>query len=160
MRPPGWAVRRGRTPGRSTPCQRRTFPPPPGEGPLDPSRPGRPTEIPAPDYDVVVFENRFPSLRGAGHWPPPGPVPEGSGLDSGSPQRSRSAAGPLETGGVPGEPAYGRCEVVCFTSDHNGSFAGLSPRRARTVVEAWADRTAVLGGLPGIAQVYCFENRG
>ncbi len=50
--------------------------------------------------------------------------------------------------------------MVCFTSDHNGSFAGLSPERARTVVEAWADRTAVLGDMDGIAQVYCFENRG
>jgi UDPglucose--hexose-1-phosphate uridylyltransferase len=50
--------------------------------------------------------------------------------------------------------------VVCFTSDHNGSFAGLSPRRARTVVEAWADRTTTLGGMDGIEQVYCFENRG
>ncbi len=82
--------------------QDRTFLPPPGECPLDPSRPGRPTEIPASSYDVVVFENRFPSLRGAGHWPPPGPVPEGSGLISASPQRNRSAAGPPETGGVPG----------------------------------------------------------
>ncbi len=47
--------------------QDRTFLPPPEACPLDPSAPGRPTEIPAADYDVVVFENRFPSLRGAGH---------------------------------------------------------------------------------------------
>ena len=40
----------------------RTFLPPPDSSPLAPSRPGRPTEIPAEDYDVVVFENRFPSL--------------------------------------------------------------------------------------------------
>src|ERR1039458_5465822 len=139
--------------------QDRTFLPPSDECPLDPSRPGRPTEIPAPDYDVVVFENRFPSLRGAGHWLP-GAVPEGSGLSSESPQRTRSAAGPPETGGVPGRPEVGRCEVVCFTSDHDGSFAGLTPKRARTVVEAWADRTATLGALDGIAQAYCFENRG
>jgi UDPglucose--hexose-1-phosphate uridylyltransferase len=125
--------------------QDRTFLPPTDQCPLDPSRPGRPTEIPAPDYDVVVFENRFPSLRGAGHWP----APE---LDLGP--------GPLEYGGVAPQPGYGRCEVVCFTSDHNGSFAKLSPRRARTVVEAWADRTAALNGMDGIAQVYCFENRG
>ena len=46
--------------------QDRTFLPPPEECPLDPSRNGRLTEIPADDYDVVVFENRFPSLRGAG----------------------------------------------------------------------------------------------
>ena len=50
--------------------------------------------------------------------------------------------------------------MVCFTSDHDASFASLSPRRVRTVLEAWADRTAVLGDMPGIEQVYCFENRG
>ena len=37
--------------------QDRTFLPPPTECPLDPSGPGRLTEIPAPGYDVVVFEN-------------------------------------------------------------------------------------------------------
>jgi UDPglucose--hexose-1-phosphate uridylyltransferase len=131
--------------------QDRTFLPPSDQCPLDPSRPGRPTEIPAPDYDVVVFENRFPSLRGAGHWPPPGPL---------DPQRAAFPADHPETGGVGGQPGYGRCEVVCFTSDHQGSFASLTPRRARTVVEAWADRTATLGGMDGVAQVYCFENRG
>ena len=44
--------------------QDRTFLPPTDECPLCPSTPGRLTEIPAPDYDVVVFENRFPSLHG------------------------------------------------------------------------------------------------
>ncbi len=50
--------------------------------------------------------------------------------------------------------------MVCFTSDHDASFASLTPRRVRTVVEAWADRTAELSGMAGIEQVYCFENRG
>jgi UDPglucose--hexose-1-phosphate uridylyltransferase len=50
--------------------------------------------------------------------------------------------------------------VVCFTSDHDASFASLSPRRARTVLEAWVDRSEVLGALPETRQVYCFENRG
>ena len=36
----------------------------------------------------------------------------------------------------------------------------LTPRRVRTVLEAWADRTVALRGMPGIKQVYCFENRG
>ena len=49
--------------------QDRTFLPPPDQCPLDPSTPGRPTEIPADSYDVVVFENRFPSLRGASALP-------------------------------------------------------------------------------------------
>ncbi len=136
--------------------QGRTFLPPAQECPLCPSGPGRLTEIPAPNYDVVVFENRFPSLRGL----PPGPAPgeaAGVGAPSGVPFLP---GGPPETGGVPGRPPTGRCEVVCFTADHEASFASLSPRRVRTVLEAWADRTTVLSATPGIEQVYCFENRG
>ena len=128
--------------------QERTFLPPPDQCPLDPSAPGRPTEVPADSYDVVVFENRFPSLRGASTIPGPGGrphPPDPPDLDDGlSPQR----------------PGYGRCEVVCFTSEHNASFASLTPRRVRTVMEAWADRTATLSATAGIEQVYCFENRG
>src|SRR5579875_2154295 len=119
--------------------QDRTFLPPAEHCPLCPSRPGRLTEIPAPGYDVVVFQNRFPALTGS---PATGPGPRPPDL-------------------LPGRrPAHGRCEVVCFTSDHHRSFAGLSASRVRTVLEAWADRTAELGSLPGIRQVYCFENRG
>ena len=54
----------------------------------------------------------------------------------------------------------GRCEVVCFTSDHDASFATLPVHRARLVIEALVDRTTQLGALPGVEQVYCFENRG
>jgi len=130
--------------------QDRTFLPPTDECPLDPSRAGRLTEIPADTYDVVVFENRFPSLRATAAWSP----------GAGQPGTGQPGTGPPETGGVPGRPAFGRCEVVCFTSDHQASFASLTPRRARTVVEAWADRTTTLGAIGGIEQVYCFENRG
>jgi UDPglucose--hexose-1-phosphate uridylyltransferase len=56
--------------------------------------------------------------------------------------------------------ASGRCEVVCFTAEHDSSFARLDPRRVGTVLSAWADRTAELGGSDGIEHVYCFENRG
>jgi UDPglucose--hexose-1-phosphate uridylyltransferase len=129
--------------------QDRAFLPPPEECPLDPSREGRLTEIPADDYDVVVFENRYPSLRGAGD------EAAAAGLPA-----VRRPEGPPELGGATRRPATGRCEVVCFTSDHDASFTSLSPRRVRTVLEAWADRTAVLSGMPGIEQVYCFENRG
>ncbi|MFC6236814.1 galactose-1-phosphate uridylyltransferase [Longivirga aurantiaca] len=113
----------------------RTFLPAADDCPLCPSRPGYPTEVPSDDYDVVVFENRFPSFVG-----PPGDV---------------VADGPFEH-----HAAWGRCEVVCFTSEHEGSFAGLSVERARLVVEAWADRTAELTSTPGVEQVFVFENRG
>lgn len=118
----------------------RTFLPPAEECPLCPSRPGRaPTEIPAEDYDVVVFENRFPSLSASAP-----DVPDVVDANPLWPQR----------------PGRGRCEVVCFTSDHTSSFSALTPRRARTVIEAWADRTAALSALPGVEQVFVFENRG
>ena len=47
--------------------QDRTFQPADDQCPLCPSQEGRLTEIPAPEYDVVVFDNRFPSLRDPGH---------------------------------------------------------------------------------------------
>ncbi|HET9654131.1 MAG TPA: galactose-1-phosphate uridylyltransferase [Kineosporiaceae bacterium] len=118
----------------------RTFLPPADECPLCPTRPDRaPTEIPSPDYDVAVFENRFPSLTSRAE-----PVP--ALVD--------------EEGLWPQRPGVGRCEVVCFTSDHTASFASLPVERVRTVVEAWADRTRELSEVEGVAQVFCFENRG
>ena len=98
--------------------QTRTFLPPTDECPLCPSTPERQTEIPS-TYDVVVFENRFPSFS---------------------------------------DP--GRCEVVCFTADHGASFATLTPDRVQTVLAALADRTTALAAMPGVEQVFCFENRG
>ena len=116
--------------------QSRTYLPPADQCPLDPSTEERPTEIPASSYDVVVFENRFPSL----------------------------ARGPMLDGSAPAlfntQPGNGRCEVVCFTSDHNSSFSALSFRRARMVMDVWADRTATLAALPGVELVFPFENRG
>ncbi|MFK0069679.1 galactose-1-phosphate uridylyltransferase [Streptomyces sp. NPDC091046] len=100
--------------------QGRTYHPPADQCPLCPSHGERLSEIPDSAYDVVVFENRFPSLAG----------------DS------------------------GRCEVVCFTSDHDASFADLSEEQARLVLDAWTDRTSELSHLPSVEQVFCFENRG
>ncbi|MGI8409718.1 MAG: galactose-1-phosphate uridylyltransferase, partial [Pyrinomonadaceae bacterium] len=57
--------------------QDRTFLPPPDFCPLCPTKPGGfPTEIPESDYDIAVFENRFPSLSPN----PPEPAIEGSEL--------------------------------------------------------------------------------
>ncbi|MFD3575467.1 galactose-1-phosphate uridylyltransferase [Streptomyces sp. NPDC058644] len=100
--------------------QGRTYHPPADECPLCPSAGERLSEVPDSSYDVVVFENRFPSLAGDA----------------------------------------GRCEVVCFTSDHDSSFADLTEEQAGLVLEAWTDRTAELSHLPSVEQVFCFENRG
>lgn len=118
--------------------QTRTFLPPADECPLCPSRDGHHTEIPSADYDVAVFENRFPSLS------------------TGASSHDAGPGTPL----VPRRPGVGRCEVVCFTSDHDSSFGALTPEQARLVVDAWADRTTELSGIAGVEQVFCFENRG
>lgn len=44
--------------------QTRTYQPPAEVCPLCPTRPGKPSEVPESDYDVVVFENRFPTFAG------------------------------------------------------------------------------------------------
>ncbi|MDR7301389.1 galactose-1-phosphate uridylyltransferase [Haloactinomyces albus] len=119
--------------------QSRTYKPPADLCPLCPSSPGRLSEIPESDYDVVVFENRFPSFSGG--------IEGGAGTVDG-------------TGLVPSAPAQGRCEVMCFTSEHHTSFGRLGHSRVRTVVDAWADRTSALSETPGVEQVFCFENRG
>ena len=123
--------------------QTRVFLPPAELDPLAPSTPGNPTEVPD-NYDVAVFENKSPSF-GPGT-PAPGHELDGAELDTIGLGRSL--------------PGYGRCEVVCFGPQHTGSWADLSVSRARTVVEAWADRTAALSRWPGVRQVYVFENRG
>jgi len=130
--------------------QDRTYKPLAGDCPLCPGPSGSTSEVPAPDYDVVVFENRFPSLAGAATFPvaslaPDGPGPTPSGVDG--------------TGFVTA-PGHGRCEVISFSPSHDASFAELAPRHARLVVQAWRHRTADLMSRDGIEQVFCFENRG
>ncbi|MDQ0733968.1 galactose-1-phosphate uridylyltransferase [Arthrobacter agilis] len=115
--------------------QSRTHLPPADQCPLCPTTPSNLSEIPT-DYEVVVFENRFSSFG-----PDLGDLPA-------SPAWGTTAT------------AYGRCEVVAFDSAHEGSFGSLSPDRARTVIDAWAQRTEALSAMPGIKQVFCFENRG
>jgi UDPglucose--hexose-1-phosphate uridylyltransferase len=122
--------------------QGRTHLPAAEDCPLCPSTAERATEIPGLDYDVVVFENRFASLSGAGAEP--------QAADDGANRAGRFAR----------RPGAGRCEIVCFSPDHDAAFADLPPERVRTVLDVWADRTRELSRLPGIQQIFPFENRG
>jgi UDPglucose--hexose-1-phosphate uridylyltransferase len=120
--------------------QDRTYKPSADQCPLCPGPSGLLSEVPAPDYDVVVFENRFPSLSGADVRDFALPDVGGTGFVS--------------------APGHGRCEVISFSSSHTASFADLEAPHARLVVDAWRHRSADLMARPGIAQVFCFENRG
>lgn len=113
--------------------QARTFLPPTSECPLCPTRGDQLTEIPESDYEVVVFENRFPSLM----------------MDATSDVQDPQT-----------RPGRGRCEVVTFTSDHSSSLSQVTPARMRLVLEAWIDRTRELSTLEGVEYVFVFENRG
>ena len=119
--------------------QTRIFLPPKELCPLCPTTGDLLTEIPENDFEVVVFDNRSPSLR-----PPDGDfaLPDLAGSDTDE--------------GV----AAGKCEVICFTADHGGAFKSLSAQRVRTLLEAWRDRTRELSQEPFIEHIAPFENRG
>lgn len=117
--------------------QERTFLPPAEYCPLCPTRdPDLPTEVPAPDYEIVVFENRFPSLRRDAP-PPPRPPPS-----------YRSA------------PARGGCEVVLYSPRHDATLAEMPVAHIRRLVEVWTDRYQELGKRRDVDYVFIFENRG
>lgn len=98
-------------------------------------------EIPDEDYDVVVFENRYPAMAQVAG------VPNTTTYVDGNPLWKQA-------------PAAGRCEVICFSSNENMLPANLSVLRMRTIVEAWAFRTAEISQIEGIEQIYPFENHG
>jgi UDPglucose--hexose-1-phosphate uridylyltransferase len=118
--------------------QDRTFLPPTEYCPLDPTEPGGfPTEVPRPSYDIVIFENKFPSFT------PDAPEPEepGSAL-------------------TPTAPGRGVAEVVLYSEDHDATLAGMSERRIRNLIEVWIDRYEELGSLEYVDYVFIFENKG
>jgi UDPglucose--hexose-1-phosphate uridylyltransferase len=109
--------------------------PPPEYNPLAPTiDPKFPTELPQGQYDIAVFDNRFPSMALAAHEPPSSIV---------------------ET-----LPANGACEVVVFTQDPEASLGSLALNHLDLLLQVWGDRTRVLGGNSQIQYVLPFENRG
>jgi len=118
--------------------QDRTFFPPPGYCPLCPTAPGGfPTEVPEPTYDIVVFENKFPSL----HLNPPAPAVEASEL-------------------YPVRPAHGVCEVVVYTPEHNSSLAQQPVSQIYKLMKVWQDRFNDLNNHDFVEYVFIFENKG
>ena len=118
--------------------QDRTFLPPAEYCPLDPTKPGGfPTEVPRESYDIVIFENRWPSFA------PDAPQPE----EEGSPL-------------TPTAPGRGICEVVLYSEDHYATLAGMSGGRIRNLIEVWADRYTELGSVDFVDYVFIFENKG
>lgn len=118
--------------------QERTFLPPADFCPLCPTKPGGfPTEVPEADYDLVVFENRFPSLRPN----PPAPAIEATEL-------------------YPVRPGQGVCEVLLYSPRHNSTLATEPVEQIYKLVQVWTDRFRALDALPFVDYVFIFENKG
>jgi len=118
--------------------QARTFLPPADFCPLCPTRAdGFPTEVPEASYDIVVFENQFPSLR----MQPPVPAVDGT-----------------EFYAV--RPAQGVCEVVIYSPDHETTLAQQPVEQIHKLVRVWTDRFTALGELDFVDYVFEFENKG
>lgn len=116
----------------------RVLHPPRDHCPLCPTFPGSfETEIPRPDFEVAVFENRFPSL----HLQPPEPDVDGTELS-------------------PVAPAEGVCEVVVYTPEHEGSLATLPYDRVIQLIHVWQDRYREISRRKEIRYILIFENRG
>jgi UDPglucose--hexose-1-phosphate uridylyltransferase len=106
--------------------------------PLCPTKPGGfPTEVPESTYDIVVFENRFPSLSPN----PPEPAIEANEL-------------------YPVERSFGECEVVVYTPNHNSSLANEPVEQIYKLVQVWTDRFRDLSKLEFVKYVFIFENKG
>jgi UDPglucose--hexose-1-phosphate uridylyltransferase len=115
--------------------QNRPFLPPPQYNPLAVTTdPANPTELPQGDYEIAVFDNRFPSLTLNAHNPPELSIPSAPGL--------------------------GLCEVVVFTQDPSASLHSLSADRIALLLQVWADRTRRAAATGVIQYVMPFENRG
>jgi UDPglucose--hexose-1-phosphate uridylyltransferase len=118
--------------------QERTFHPPADYCPLCPTKPGGfPTEVPMAEYDIVVFENRFPSLQE----PPPEPAVKSNAL-------------------TPVKPSHGICEVVCYSDDHAATFATLPFSQVQKLTRVWRERYVELAARPEVEYVFIFENKG
>lgn len=115
--------------------QDRTFLPPPEYNPLAVTKdPAFPTELPQGNWQIAVFDNRFPSLKTDAHSAPDNIVPT--------------------------RPANGKCEVVVFTQDANSSQGNLTLAHIELLLEVWGIRTDEIGQHPDIRYVLPFENRG
>lgn len=88
-------------------------------------------------YQVHVYANDFPVLS----------------LDPDSPD-------PVADGPYTTEPAYGQCDVILYSEDHDTSLWQLSLDHLEQLVSVWIERQTALEADPGIEYVMIFENRG
>ncbi len=93
-------------------------------------------KVPA-SYDVMAYDNDFPALSPTP--PPPDDV----------------ATALFRT-----EPAYGKCEVILYSPDHDRTLPELPLPHVRKLVDLWTARYEALVADPKVRYAFLFENRG
>lgn len=88
-------------------------------------------------FDVLKYDNDFPALS---------PTP---------PEPDDVATGFFKT-----KPAYGKCEVILYSSGHTVTVPELSDEHMKKLVDLWCERFAALRQDPNHKYIFIFENRG
>ena len=94
-------------------------------------------EVPDGNWDVLVLENKYPSLM---RDPPP---PDELGIP------------PYRMG-----ESYGACLVIVLSPSHTTHLAGMPVAHVKKIVETWEGLYKEFSGDPKIRFVLIFENRG
>lgn len=88
-------------------------------------------------YDVLKYDNDFPALSQEP------PVPED-----------------VEQGVYKVAPAYGKCEVILYSSGHTTTIPELSKEHLKKLVDLWTERFEEISKDKKIKFIFIFENRG
>ncbi len=87
-------------------------------------------------YSVISYPNDFPVL-------------------SQNPEEVEALSGFYKN-----EQAYGKCEVILYSSNHNATLYDLSDEQVKHIVRLWKARNDELSLDPKLKYIYPFENRG
>ncbi len=115
--------------------QNRTLNPPKEYCPLCAVKKGAfPGEIAVEDFEVAIFDNRFSSLN----------------LNKGfAPELGLKTAA-----------ALGKCEVIVYSSEHEGNLGQMGDERRELLIQAWCHRYNELRDNKDIEFIFPFEKRG
>ncbi len=119
----------------ATARQNRTLNPPKEYCPLCAVKKGAfPGEVAVEDFEVAIFDNRFSSLQLTADFAPE------LGLETAA--------------------AVGKCEVIVYSSAHEGNLGQMGDSRRELLIQAWCHRYNELRAYEDIQFIFPFENRG
>ncbi len=101
------------------------------------------TEIPESSYDIVVFENKFPTLSRN---------PDRIDFSKITQNEDNFLYSRMESRGI--------CEVVCYTQQHDLFLEDMPVEKIKNLIKVWQDRYFNLGNKSFIKYVLIFENKG